>query len=81
MHTEFLRKTKKNALLLLIASAMALSGCGNGADTSEDITVAESESASEETAISEDNSAVEETLDNAETVTIAEKNFPLIQKI
>lgn len=77
MHTDFLRKTKKNALLLLLASAMELSGCGNGADASEDITVAESGSASEETAISEDNSTAEETLDNAETVTIAGKEFPI----
>lgn len=77
MHTDFLRKTKKNALLLLLASAMALSGCGNGADASEDITVAESGSASEETAISEDNSAAEETLDNAEAVTIGGESFSI----
>lgn len=59
MHTDFLRKTKKNALLLLLASAMALSGCGNGADASEDITVAESGSASESTAASEISSDTE----------------------
>ena len=47
MHTDFLKKTKKNALLLLLASAMALSGCSVNGQTSADTSLADSEVSSQ----------------------------------
>ena len=47
MHNDFLRKTKKNALLLILALAMALSGCSVNGQTSADTSLADSEVSSQ----------------------------------
>ena len=68
---------KELALTYEYNSGTLYFGSENGALGFNYVEISLTESASEETAISEDNSAVEETLDNAETVTIAGKEFPI----